>query len=101
MLGWFRLVIKMLWDARLPPRGDDGGDSDRIMGMVCPVLNASVCVSSSSGDRHLTPSCEELGEVCLHDDRLWSTRAPPEELMVSSATGVWGCCAYMLTGCRS
>lgn len=62
-------------------------------GMVCPVLNDSGCVSSSSGDRHLTPSGGELGEVCLHTDRLWSVRAPPEEMMVSSATGVWEWCA--------
>lgn len=46
-------------------------------GMVCPVLNGSVYVSSSSGYRHLTPSGGELGEVCLHDDGMSLARPPP------------------------
>lgn len=41
---------------------------------------------------HNIPS-KGQGEVCLHTDRLWSVRAPPEEMMVSSATGVWEWCA--------
>ena len=46
-------------------------------GEVCLVLNGSVCVSSNSGDRHLTPSGGVLEEVCLHADGMSLARPPP------------------------
>ena len=47
-------------------------------GEVCPVVDGSRYVSSKTGGRYLASLSGELGEVCLHADRLWSVRAPPE-----------------------
>ena len=60
--GWFYLVIKRLWGARSPPRGE-GGCCDRIMGVVCLVLITSWLAMLRQASRRNGSSIPCIGKI--------------------------------------